>query len=216
MKTIDTHTLIERVKTGRHVVVLRGISGAGKSTLARRLFDSVGGGEDTFHAAIVSADQYFTDDGGTYRFDPSLLGEAHGSCLRAFVTLLDSLGDEHDNALIIVDNTNTSLVEAAPYMALAAAYGAEALLVTLDVPIFDAYQRNVHGVSANSIDAQFWRLHADAKSIPPFWDAVTLVEERAGIEYVHEVPVTLGESLDPSELANGAANRRGPAPKGVA
>jgi predicted kinase len=199
MQTMMTkQNLIDRVKQGRHVVVLRGISGSGKSTLAQELVQKT-----PASIAWVSADQYFTDEDGGYHFDPAKLGEAHGDCLRQFVRNLQvdaTYGVK--NSLVIVDNTNTTVAEAAPYMALAAAYGFNALLVTLDADPRKAALRNVHGVSPETTDAQYVRLTAETPRLPPFWETATLVEEKPGIEYVREVPVVLGETLDPSELAN--------------
>jgi ABC-type dipeptide/oligopeptide/nickel transport system ATPase component len=164
--------LMEFVKEGgRKVVVLRGVSGAGKSTLAEAMLNASPGPAD-----VVSADHYFTGKDGVYRFDPSMLGAAHAACLKAFVRMLQTdvawnPADpmEKTNSLIVVDNTNTTVAEAAPYMALAAAYGFKALLVTLDVPVFIAAPRNVHGVSTENVDGQGWRMRQDNDRMPPFW-----------------------------------------------
>jgi predicted ABC-type ATPase len=173
MQTMMTNqNLIDRVKQGRHVVVLRGISGSGKSTLAQELVQKT-----PASIAWVSADQYFTDEDGGYHFDPAKLGEAHGYCLRQFVANLQLDSDYGvKNSLVIVDNTNTTVAEAAPYMALAAAYGFDALLVTLDVPVAEAIGRGIHFVPATTVEAQFWRIREAVPSLPPFWETATLVE----------------------------------------
>jgi predicted kinase len=180
--TITKQQLLDRVRTGRHVVVLRGVSGSGKTTLSLELAAAASTVE------CVSADAFFTDADGRYSFDGAKLGEAHAECLRHFVRALQT-----DNAygvrdsLVLVDNTNTSIAECAPYMALAAAYGFKALIVTLDVPGRIAHARNLHGVSAEGVEAQGWRMAADEARFPPFWERVRLVE---------------GEALDPAEQSN--------------
>lgn len=155
---------------GRKVIVLRGISGAGKSTLAKKLASQASSKGPTL---IVSADQYFTYLDGSYQFDAKELPEAHGACLRRYCEAL-VLGrvdgrQDIDNALVIVDNTSTTVAEAAPYMALAAAYGWEALLVTFDVAPLIAAPRNIHGVEFAGVEAQYLRLTAETKRLPPFW-----------------------------------------------
>ena len=192
--------LLEKVKAGgRLVVVLRGVSGAGKSTLALKLLKAAPGG-----TALVSADSHFVGADGVYRFDPSKLGEAHGGCLKDFVRTLqlDSAYGQKDS-LVVVDNTNTTVAEAAPYMAVGAAYGWETVLATIDIDPRKAAVRNVHGVSGYTVDEQFIRIKYDDARLPPFWERMRVLPEGVpGVEYVHEVPVVLGETLDPAELAN--------------
>lgn len=88
------------------VKILSGISGSGKSTYARR-----------HRGVIVSADDYFVRD-GAYRFNPARLSSAHATC---FARYLGALDDGHP--LVIVDNTNTTAVEIAPYVLAAQAKG---------------------------------------------------------------------------------------------
>jgi hypothetical protein len=159
--------LIKKVKAGgRLVVVLRGVSGAGKSTLAGKLRDHAPGLN-----TAVSADSFFTDEDGNYKFDPAKLGEAHGACLKEFVrTLQVDAAYEAKDSLIVVDNTNTTVAEAAPYMAFGAAYGWETLLVTVMPPsLIEAAARNVHGVPVGGVIAQGERLAAESARLPPFW-----------------------------------------------
>jgi predicted kinase len=148
----------------RRVLVLRGVPGAGKSTVARAIAAHVRvGGE---RAVAVSADRFFTGADGTYRFDPARLPEAHATCLRSFVDLLTT----HPGGVVIVDNTATTLAEAAPYMALAAAYGWGAAIVDVSADPFRAAERNVHDVPAEAVHAAHARLVAAQASTPPWWD----------------------------------------------
>ena len=154
-----------------HVVIMSGVSGSGKSTeVARLLRDE--------KSKVVSADDFFVVK-GEYKFNPSLLGEAHGSCLRRFIAYAKfGLHEDHDlrEITIIVDNTNTTTEEIAPYVAIAQAYMAESIeLVTVFCDVDVAAGRNRHDVSLNVIEAQYRRIMA--RKIPPFWD-VKLTEIR--------------------------------------
>ena len=166
--SMDKWTLAQRVQKGRHVLVLRGVSGAGKSTLAQFLVKALEGA-----ATVVSADDFFVDREGVYRFNGAYLGAAHGECLREFVEVLQGLEDAPD-ALVIVDNTNTTVAEAAPYMALAAAYNFENTLVDVEAPVEAAAARNVHGVSPEAVEGQGARMAQHEAVMPPFWVRVTL------------------------------------------
>jgi hypothetical protein len=76
---------------------------------------------------------------------------------------------------LIVDNTNTSAIEIAPYVALAAAYGVKVELVTVLIDPNVAAQRNTHGVALQGCQ----RMDAAIRSrqLPPFWDVkLTVVE----------------------------------------
>lgn len=147
------------------VVILSGISGSGKSTIAAALAANAENGK----AVICSADDFFMQD-GTYKFDFTKRGAAHAACLRKFVALITEC--END---IVVDNTNTSAVEIAPYVALAAAYGVECEIVTILIDPVVAAQRNTHGVP----EAGCKRMDAALRSrqLPPFWNVkLTMVE----------------------------------------
>lgn len=168
-ETMTKWEIAEMVKKGRHVLVLRGVSGAGKSTLAQFIYNALEG-----TPTIVSADAYFMRD-GAYQFDASKLGAAHGQCLRDFVELLQHhTAESHKDALVIVDNTNTTVAECAPYMALAAAHGFTPTLVGIDADPRKAAARNVHGVSAETVDSQHTRMIFGTAALPPFWRRVAL------------------------------------------
>lgn len=156
------------------VIILSGISGSGKSTYAEKIRQDHNGITQT-----CSADHYFEKD-GKYNFDPSKLGEAHAACMFKFADLLHrAMMGEHridrDLDVIIVDNTNLSAVELAPYVALAAAYSAECELVTIHCDAQVAFERNAHGVPFQGI-----RRMANAlrdRQLPPFWNIkLTTVE----------------------------------------
>lgn len=144
------------------VVILCGVSGSGKSTLVRKEYKT---------AVVCSADSYFERVDGEYAFDASKLSEAHGLCLRQFVALVTNPGCDFRiteyNDVVVVDNTNTTIAEMAPYVALAQAYGHDLEIVTLRCDPVDAAARGKHGVPLESVIAQSVRLYS--RDIPPWW-----------------------------------------------
>jgi predicted kinase len=148
------------------VVILRGISGSGKSTLAKKLAQDFCTENRGGWATIVSADRYFLDDKGVYCFDASKLSKAHGECLRNFAK---SVYDRSDD-MIIVDNTNTTALEIAPYAQLALAFGHEVSVITVECDIETAVARNVHSVPRVVIINQFKRLEAETKKLYKTWN----------------------------------------------
>lgn len=139
------------------VIILRGIPGAGKSTWVAN--------NASPNAAIVSADHFFTDAHGKYNFDPTKLPLAHGTCLKNFNRHV-TLEFPHE---IVVDNTNTTVIEMAPYAALALAYGRTLKIVTLRCPPEIGAARNTHGVPLAGVQAMAQRLVDQEQFIPPWW-----------------------------------------------
>lgn len=149
------------------VTILRGIAGSGKSTLAKRLYPT---------ARVFSTDHYFTSTDGSYAFNPAELGKAHGWCLRTFASALELAvsRDDADTRHFVVDNTNTSVAELAPYAALALAQGCEVEVVTVPCDPRLAVERNVHGVPALTIGMMHATLMAETPRIPAWWNPRTL------------------------------------------
>lgn len=152
------------------VIILRGVSGAGKTEGALR--QSYCGGIYNEGFFVVSADNYFLqmDDANrvSYNFDPKKLPEAHNHCLRQFLKGLERLKDYHIHT-IVVDNTNTTVAEVAPYIALARAFEADLEVHTILVDPFVAAKRNTHGVPLSSVIQQDLRLRRSIEEWPPFW-----------------------------------------------
>lgn len=141
------------------VIILCGISGSGKSTRIAKLYPE---------AAVCSADHYFMVD-GEYRFDPSKLPQAHGSCLKQFVSCLQGRLPDGQPPTVVVDNTNTTVAEVAPYAALALAYGYDLRIEILKVDPEVAAARNLHGVPLAGIVKMAERLATLKDSLPPWW-----------------------------------------------
>lgn len=138
------------ILTGHKIlVIVRGLPGSGKSYLARSLVNSTVGGDP--NQFIFSTDDYFVMIGfGEYRFNVSRLHEAHRwNEERVFNATAKGVSP------VIVDNTNTRVVEMKPYVVLGVRNGylIEVLepntLVGLNVD--ELVRRNNHGVPENII-----------------------------------------------------------------
>lgn len=129
-----------------------GVPGAGKTTCV-----------DINHpfTTVHSADHYFMSADGEYKFDASKLPQAHAACLRGFVGSL-MMGED-----VVVDNTNTTVAEIAPYAALALAYGYDLLIRTVECDPDVAAARNVHGVPVTAVRAMADRLAK--RELLPWW-----------------------------------------------
>lgn len=139
---------------------MQGVPGSGKSTIAKILWQRHG----LDQAAIVSADNFHTDRSGGYLYRPEDAGKAHAWCLRTFITFVTR---EEQVSLIIVDNTNTTVAEAAPYMAIASAYGCAARILHVDCDWEEAARRNVHGVPLKTVAQLYFNLKSF--SGPSWW-----------------------------------------------
>jgi predicted kinase len=137
-------------------IILCGVPGSGKSTHAKGL-----------KGALVSADSYFEQPDGSYAFDPSKLPEAHALCLRRFVEHIRLGTFKFHNGDVVVDNTNTTVAEVAPYAALALAYGYDLVIRTIWCEPGTAWARNVHGVPLAAIKAMDARMRE--RQLPPWW-----------------------------------------------
>ena len=133
------------------VIVMRAISGAGKTTLAKKITKQGG--------TICSADDYFLGR----KFNPAELSNAHKACMRAFLAALGS-GTE----LVVVDNTNTQLWEATPYVSVAEAMGYEVEIHEVECDVDTAARRNVHNVPRHTVQAMAKRFERSL----PWWNVV--------------------------------------------
>lgn len=137
------------------VTILMGVPGSGKSTWTK---------ENRPTARVVSADHFFTDSEGNYNFDPTKMGEAHGMCLREYTETIQRRVSD-----VVVDNTNTTLLELGPYVSLAAAYGYRVEIIYLDCNHEVAATRNVHGVPLETVKKLAMNIMYTLRSIPPWW-----------------------------------------------
>jgi predicted kinase len=146
------------------VIITSGIPGAGKSTWVKK-------NTNACMTEVFSADKYFFDSNGSYHFDPSKLGEAHSSCLKNYTVRLLQL--HHDSRpsggiTLVVDNTNTSAWEIAPYYSLAQAFNIPVRIVRIIARPETAFSRNIHGVEKEKVQKMADRI--EANPLPPFWN----------------------------------------------
>jgi predicted kinase len=137
------------------VVILRGLSGSGKSYYIRHNLPD---------AYVCSADFFFMRE-GEYHFNPSFLPHAHAACMGSFIEAL-----REERPLVAVDNTNVTLIEIAPYISVAQAFGYQVEIVCVDAlkkfSVKDLSERNVHGVPYQAICSMESRWE---NNFPPFW-----------------------------------------------
>jgi predicted kinase len=138
------------------VTVLRGISGAGKTTWVKA---------NAQDAVVVSADHFFEVD-GKYIFDPTKLGEAHRACFRQF---MDAVLAQKPH--IVVDNTNISAWEFAPYVIAGEAYGYEVEIRTLVCTVDVSLQRK-ELVPPGDVKRMDERLQKETREMPPRFKAI--------------------------------------------
>ena len=132
--------------------IMSGCQGSGKSTWAKSRTSAI----------VVSADNYFINDKGFYSFSFEGLGKAHAECFHNAILTVQANQD------CIVDNTNSSALEIAPYYQLAKAYNYSVVIVKVKCDVSKAASRNVHNVPKEGVKRTASR--CANLSLPPYWD----------------------------------------------
>lgn len=140
--------------------ILIGPSGAGKSTFAASKLP-----QDT---VVCSADDHFMRH-DKYEFDPSQLTNAHGACLRKYLNAAKLA--QH----LCVDNTNTTIAEVAPYIAVAQAYAYDIKAIFFDTPWRECAERNTKGVDAGLVMRMRYQAESMIRNWPPFWPKIGVI-----------------------------------------
>jgi len=181
----------------KRVIVLSGLPGSGKSTWAKEKLGKLASGRvpnDIYppgtiraheNGILISADLFFMKEDSEgkeeYVFSPEKIGEAHASCFRNFIWAMEEShrGSTKSLDLIIIDNTNLSTEEIAPYMLGAAAFGYESEIFSIlpfDHDLLQTRRGNLinflhsqtkHGVPKETLEKQLKVL--EGRKLPPWW-----------------------------------------------
>ncbi len=95
------------------LILLRGLPGSGKSTLASIILEW----PSTDKPDVLSADDFFINENGEYKFDNEKLKEAHFDCQNRCATKM-----RNGVTRIVVANTFTEEWEMTPYYEIAKMY----------------------------------------------------------------------------------------------
>jgi predicted kinase len=121
----------------KNLILLRGVSGSGKSTVAN-LFVS--------ENEVCSADDYFINVKGEYKFDSTKLKDAHNYC-----QIKCRLKMKNEIPIVVVANTFTREWEMEEYYKLAEEFGYRVHSIIVE----NRHNgKNVHGVSNDIVQAQ--------------------------------------------------------------
>ncbi len=121
---------------------------------------------------IVSADHYFLDVDGHYRYDGKQIGKAHQACFGQFMmALVSNVVDG-----IVVDNTNTTAEEISPYVLAGQSFGWTVEVLTVHVgrdqlPLCAARCR--HNVPLTVIEQQWERIQR--RTLPAYWTTADIL-----------------------------------------
>ena len=153
------------------VVLVVGISGSGKSTKINKGLQYHRDHKQTY--GICSADHFWIQPDGSYKFDFTKLGDAHKQCQKNFRYLL-SEGIDY----IYVDNTNLTKKERSFYLNAAKEAGARIIVTVFPVDVDLSEARNVHGVPRATLEAM-------AKKIDLTPGMYSVLYENDAFEYCH-------------------------------
>ena len=156
------------------VLLMRGISNSGKSTFVSGLKGN---------KIVCSADDYHVQD-GKYHFLQENAQAAHKDCFLRFLRVVSAPKENYaDEDFLIVDNTNYTVLELAPYVRLAEAFGHSLTIVRLYVPFEIACQRNNgHNVPSDVIWRQYQNIQTER--LPSYWRETILCPEDDGLDIV--------------------------------
>lgn len=134
----------------KKLIILRGLPGSGKSHAIRDMPD---------HTVVCSADHFFYDSLGNYRFNPSMLGEAHAECQHK---ALDAMAK--GEPLVVIDNTNSRRWEFRLYEKMGKTFGYTVEIRTIGGQSYDDVRqyarRNIHEVPEDVILKMAYRWEA--------------------------------------------------------
>jgi predicted kinase len=121
------------------LILLRGIPGSGKTTLGQLILQL----PSNETPDVISADDYFLDENGDYKFDVSKLKEAHNECEVRCANKM-----KLETSRIVVANTFTQEWEMEKYYEMAERYNYRVHTVIVENR---HGSKNVHGVRENKL-----------------------------------------------------------------
>lgn len=174
----------------RKMVIMSGIAGSGKSTAAKEFLvgpkvcralnlSDIGTQLDANPTSVLlSADDYFVQENGVYKFNAGHLSLAHCECFRCGITAC-----QREVPIIVVDNTNTTAAEIAPYYLLGESFGYDVTLYTMihadDMLANDyieaCFLRNTHGCPEAGVRRQYDNMLN--RTLPPWWGKESIVSK---------------------------------------
>ena len=117
----------------KNLFLIRGLPGSGKSTLGELICKNV-----------ISADDFFIDNDGIYRFDMKKIKHAHADCQRRAINIM-ATGED-----LAIANTFTRGWEFAVYYEMAAQFGYTVFSMVVESRHCG---KNIHDVPYATIDA---------------------------------------------------------------
>ena len=162
---------IKWIRQNRIVFLMRGLPGSGKSFLMNAITEVYNASKPV----ICTADQYFYDENGIYRWDALRLKDAHEFCQNTFKNAL-----KEGKKMVIVDNTNVTAWEMRQYFipTSKASYTYRVIVVEPKTP---------------------WRFDPLQLSLKNSHDVSSEVLEKKIKSYVQAVPLYFGWFLNPSD-----------------
>lgn len=106
---------------------------------------------------------------GNYVYEPAKIGEAHADCKRHFVSAITK-----GETCVMVDNTNTSVLEMAPYVEIAQAFGYEIRIKEFRCSVETSLAQNTHSVPENAI--RYMAQNLQTYNAPPWWPQPEIIE----------------------------------------
>lgn len=149
------------------VILYRGIPGSGKTWAIEDWMHTFSQDIHDPSPKPYSADYLFNTPQG-YKFDPKRIAEAHAWCFRQYLEDVQLWDKGEYISHFVIDNTNISAFEMAPYIQAANAYGLAHEIITIWSDPIIAYKRNTHGVPLTTIMTMYKRLLQE--DLPTFWN----------------------------------------------
>lgn len=156
------------------IIILRGLSGSGKSMLANII-------NNTYENSVIfSADQYFIDKEGNYKFVKEDLQKAHQHCYDKINEHLhyieNNLKENVKPHTLIIDNTNSTIKEYRKYKDLAYQHKRFRTII-LEIECMNKTEaiamgkRNKHHTNMKAVLNMYnrWEFDNDAQYIKPYW-----------------------------------------------